>query len=160
MVSPVSTVVRFVFTSLISGIFTPFPRVSYLIGNLGTKVMWERDPGWMMAEGTTLTLPEPISAQKNGIVLVWCRHDPDAGSSLDYGWNYSYIPKDSLTQGGSNNGHNFFLTGESLGYVASKYLYITDTVITGATNNAVASVTGSGITLHNRNFALRQILSF
>lgn len=114
----------------------------------------------MMADGSTLTLPEPISKQKNGIILVWSRHDPDTGSSLDYGWNYSYIPKDSVTQGDSNNGHNFLLSGESLGYVASKYLYISDTQIVGSTNNAVNGVAGSGITTRNRNFALRQVLSY
>lgn len=112
-----------------------------------------------MADGSTLTLSEPISAQRNGIILVWSRHDPDVGS-LDYGWNYSYIPKCSAAQGDSNNGHNFLLTGESLGYVASKYLYISDTQIVGSTNNAVNNVTGSGITTRNRNFALRQVLAY
>ena len=103
--------------------------VSQLIGNLGTKVLWERNPGWMMADGTTLTLPEPISAQRNGIILVWSRYNPDTGASFEYGWNYSYIPKDSVTQNNdtTTTGHSFFLTGESLGYVASKYLYISDT---------------------------------
>ena len=112
-----------------------------------------------MADGSTLTLPEPISAQRNGIILVWSRHDPDIGS-LDYGWNYSYVPKCDVTQGDLNNGHNFFLTGESLGYVASKYLYISDTKIVGSTNNANNGVEGSGITTRNRNFALRMILSY
>lgn len=139
------------------------PNISELNGNInnGTKELWAlHSPGWMMADGSTLTLPEPISKQKNGIILVWSRHDPDAGSSLNYGWNYSYIPKDSVAQGDSNNGHNFFLSGESLGYVASKYLYISDTQIVGSTNNAVNNVTGSGITTRNRNFALRQVLAY
>ena len=127
---------------------------------MGTKVLWKRNPGWMMADETTLTLPEPISAQRNGIILVWSRHNPDTKTSLNYGWNYSYIPKDSVTQGDSNNGHSFFLTGESLGYVASKYLYISDTTIVGTTNNANNGVEGSGITTRNRNFALRQVLSY
>lgn len=111
-----------------------------------------------MAADTVLALPEPISAQCNGIILVWCRHNPDIGS-LDYGWNYSYVPKCSLAQGNSNNGHNFLLTGDSLGYVASKYLYISDTEIKGSENNAVNGIDGSGITTQNRNFALRQILA-
>ena len=139
------------------------PTLPDLIGNInnGTKELWAlHSPGWMMADGSTLTLPEPISKQKNGIILVWSRHDPDAGSSLNYGWNYSYIPKDSVTQGDSDNGHNFLLSGESLGYVASKYLYISDTQIVGSTNNAVNNVTGSGITTRNRNFALRQVLAY
>lgn len=116
----------------------------------------------MMADGTTLTLPEPISAQRNGIILVWSRYNPDTGASFEYGWNYSYIPKDSVTQNNdtTTTGHSFFLTGESLGYVASKYLYISDTEIKGSTNNANNGVEGSGITTRNRNFALRQVLSY
>lgn len=123
------------------------------------EVLWERNPGWLMAPETVLTLPEKISEQKNGIILVWSRHDEDTAKSLDYGWHYDFIPKSGAQFKDGSNGHNFFITSESLGYVGSKYLYIEDAQIKGSTNNAVNKV-GNGINITNRGYALRRILKW
>lgn len=120
------------------------------------KILWEG--GYYMNETQTVTLSEPVSKQANGIVLVFSRYSDN--TIRNYHFNTFFIPKIQVAFSTSSNadkglGHSFMLTtGENFSVVASKYLYINDTKITGHANN---NDTGeaSGVTFYNNGFVLR-----
>lgn len=116
------------------------------------NVLWSSD-GIFMIETQTAELSEPISSQKNGIVLVWSDYDNGA---INQNFVTTFIPKGyvSLHDG---KGMSITLISSSFNRCATKYVYVSDNKITG---NSINNKTGSnsGITYVNNKFVLREII--
>jgi hypothetical protein len=97
-------------------------------------------------------LSEPISAQMNGIVLVF------SAASGDVSWNMQYVPKVmvNLLNGG---GMAFMMApNAAMGKFGAKYLYISDDVIEGDVSNETAGTGASAIKFTNADFVLRYVI--
>lgn len=118
----------------------------------GTLLAW---PGLYMTDGHTVNLLEPISKQKNGIVLIFSRYDAEAEVVVNESFSAHFIPKKivSLYPG---RGFNFNLNGMFAN--GMKYLYIHDTQIVGHSNNNLTDKTLGGITYNNRYYVLRYVI--
>lgn len=124
----------------------------YITGS--NKVLWSG--AMLMNASQTAILSEPVSAQANGIVLVFCGYNPNEGSLQPYNWSHFYIPKEDISYNGTT-GHTFFMMFNMFSRVAFKYIYIGDTRVTGNDNN-VKSGASSGISFSNSWFVMRHII--
>lgn len=119
------------------------------------KVLWS-STGYYMSEAQTATLSEAISAQANGVVLIWSEYTD--GASVNANFNMQFIPK-YFVSAFAAKGVGTIVTSATLNIVASKYVYISDTSITGySTNNTGATTVDSGITRTSKNFVLRAVI--
>ena len=117
------------------------------------KVLWSG--ALYMNESQTATLSEAVSAQPNGIVVVWSMYNN--GAAVDGHFQCFFIPK-RMVASYSGGGHVFGIWQHTGGYFATKYLYISDTSITGHAQNAsTLSGTSSGVTITGNMFVLRYI---
>lgn len=118
------------------------------------KVLWTG--GYYMSSGQTANLSAAISAQANGIVLVWSYYVDGANDNSNF--HFSFVPKHFITLH-AGKGHSMLLTNGSLSIAAGKYVYISDTSISGyANNNAAAAEKASGLTSTPKNFVLRYVI--
>lgn len=119
------------------------------------KILWTG--GYYMTETHKITLAEKVSAQTNGIVLVFSRFAN--GAVQDTNFNSFFVPK-ALVAAKSGVGHMFAMYATpTFDMVAGKYLYINDTTITGHANNSLAGTsTATGITYNNAGFVLRYVI--
>lgn len=119
------------------------------------KILWGDDltSGMYMTEGHIITLKEAVSAQRHGIVLVFCAYN--GTDDTNYSWQSFFVPKQLVAL--STSGHTFNLSREKFTYTGTKYLYIKDTSIVGHADN---NLTGSnnGITYANDKFVLRYVI--
>lgn len=123
-----------------------------VVANFAGTVLWSG--GLCMTDGHTANLSEAVSAQENGIVLVFSPYDNGAAQNLD--WHSFFVPK-YLVSAHSGNYHTFNLLSLTFTRVASKSLYIYDTYIKGIANNS-ATGTNNGITYSNSAYVLRYVL--
>lgn len=122
--------------------------------NAPQKVLWAGK--LYMNKDQVATLSEPISKQKNGIVLLWSYYNN--GEPVNSDFIRTFIPKHwvNLFPG---KGHSNFCYSASLNIAASKYCYVNDTTITGFANNYEAAYTStSGVKVSNRNYVLRYVI--
>lgn len=106
-----------------------------------------------MSASHEITLLEAVSKQPNGIVLVFSHYD--GTSAQNYNFSSHFVHK-SLVAKHPSGGSMFLMMNANFSSVGSKYLYISDTKISGNDNNA-SSGTNNGITYNNRNFVLRYV---
>lgn len=121
------------------------------------KVLWSG--AYYMQESHSISLSEAVSAQPNGIVLAWSFYSVSEGSAKDYDWNYFFIPKEHvITESGT--GVDMLLTaGTATGAtLRRKYVYVSDTKITGYAGNNASSYSIHGTTVDNRTFVLRKVI--
>lgn len=116
------------------------------------KVLWTG--GHFMIEGQTAQLSEPVSSQKNGIVLVWSAYEP--GAVQDYYWNYTFIPKSHINFA-PGGGVCCIMAGKSFTSIGTKYVYVNDESIVGMKENNIAGA-DSSISYANNKFVLRYVL--
>lgn len=117
------------------------------------KVLW--GPGGFYMHATqTITLSEPISKQKNGIVLVWTNYEN--GTAQNNGINYFFIPK-KYVELHPGMGHGMLMIKGWDGNIGKKYVYISDTQISGYAKNG-QEITENGIKWVNNNYVLRYVL--
>lgn len=119
------------------------------------KFLWGEDlaSGMYMTAGHTANLVEPVSAQRHGIVLVFSYYN--GADDTNYNWQCFFVPKQLVAL--STSGHTFTLGRGKFTYTGTKYLYISDTQITGhADNNSTG--TSNGITYANNKFVLRYVI--
>lgn len=85
-----------------------------------------------MTDGQSITLSEPISKQRNGIILVWTRW-VSSGTPADDNWNYVYVPRFHALYGQSSGGGTVMPMGQSASGAnfRMKYVYIRDQEILG-----------------------------
>lgn len=117
------------------------------------KALWSNN-GWYMNENQVINLPETISSQKNGIVLVWS--DYTSGVGNNYHFNTTFIPKEFVKQ---FPGCGIVCPLFSLNFsnTAAKYVYVSDAKIVGNAHNT-DSGTANGITYNSKKFALRKVI--
>ena len=119
------------------------------------KILWGDDltSGMYMTAGHTANLKEAVSAQRHGIVLVFCAYN--GTDDTNYGWQSFFVPKQLVAL--STSGHTFHLCRGKFTYTGTKYLYINDTSITGHADNDLTG-SNSGITYANNKFVLRYVI--
>ena len=120
-----------------------------------SKILWGEDltSGMYMTAGDTINLVEAVSAQKHGIILVFCIYN--GTDDTNHNWQSFFVPKQLVAL--STSGHTFVLGSGKFTYTGTKYLYINDTSISGHDDN---NLTGSnnGITYANDKFVLRYVI--
>jgi hypothetical protein len=121
----------------------------------GNKVLWGGDmtSGMYMTGTHTANLTEAISAQRNGIVLVFSYYN--GASDTNWNWQCFFVPK--YVVGVSTSGHTFPLMRSNFSVMGTKYLYIYDTYIKGHDDNDDTGTT-NGVTYANNRFVLRYVL--
>lgn len=119
------------------------------------KILWGGDltSGMYMTAGHTAELTEAVSAQPNGIVLVFSAYN--GTDDTNYSWQSFFVPKQLVAL--STSGHTFVLGRGKFTYTGTKYLYINDTTITGHADNNLSG-TNNGITYANNKFVLRYVI--
>lgn len=120
-----------------------------------SKVLWSG--GYYMSALQTATLSEKVSDQLFGIVLIFSRYDISNSENLNEHFCYHFVPKEivSLMPG---KGSVFNMSTSNETFSASKYLYITDTEITGHENNTAIGTGATGVTYNNNRFVLRYVI--
>lgn len=116
------------------------------------KILWSGS--WYMTSGQKAELSEKISAQPNGIVLVWGRYAN--GATEESNFNSFFVPK-KFVEEKAGLGSAYFMSAVNFSTIASKYLYISDGHITGNDLNS-ATGTANGITYNNAGYVLRYVL--
>ena len=123
------------------------------VSDFDGQLLWSG--AYYMDETQTVNLSEPISRQKNGVVLVFSSYTN--GSANDFHFQCFFVPKYQVALH-SGLGHNFFMVSTSnFGKVGCKYLYIYDEKIVGNENNDNTG-TANGITYTNTYFVLRHVI--
>lgn len=119
------------------------------------KILWGEDAtsGMYMTADHEITLKEAISAQRNGIVLVFCTYD--GTGDTNYNWQSFFVPKRLAAL--TTSEHTFVLSTGKFTYTGTKYLYINDTTIIGHADNNLAG-SNNGITYANNKFVLRYVI--
>lgn len=118
------------------------------------KVLWSGV--YYMSDTQTATLSAAISAQANGVVLVWSYYTDGAADNSNF--QMTYIPKHFITLH-PGKGVAAVLTNGTMNVVASKYVYVSDTSIKGyAGNDDAATEKTSGVTSTAKNFVLRYVI--
>lgn len=119
------------------------------------KVLWTHSGLWM-GEGHVANLNEAVSAQPNGIVLVWSLYRNNKAE--DASFQSFFVSKYEIAQH-LDKPHAFFLIiNAQMSKVGAKYVYINDTSITGYSGNTFYETAASGITYDNNYFVLRYVL--
>ena len=123
------------------------------------KLLWSgANP---LSDTQTITLSEAISAQQNGIVVVFNPYNSSTNVTLTYGFSCHYIPKQLLAAVvptvNDVLGVTVTMAEGKFASNATKFLRITDTTINGSADN-IASGTANGITYNNNRFALRYVI--
>ena len=118
------------------------------------KVLWYG--AWYMSEDHTAYLDESVNDQPNGIVLVFSAYSAGSNEPVkDYHWCTFFVPKYLISY--SYIGFNCPLISNTFRNVACKYIYISDTAITGHEDN-VSDGLASGISYNNRQYVLRYVI--
>lgn len=116
------------------------------------KTLWTG--GHYMGPDHTADLSEAVSAQPNGIVLIWSQYSNGAVQNSSF--VHHFIPKSHVK---NNPGTSVFLTltGIGAGVVGSKCVYVNDTTVTGHSINTAA---GSDCSINYTNgfWVLRYVI--
>lgn len=118
------------------------------------SVLWEGGSFMNGSQSVDLS-SSPISQQPNGIVLLFSTYESNA--SQNYNWHSFFIPKTFVTKQ-SGNGVLFPMFTRNFGSVGNKYLYISDTKITGHADNTATGTGSSGIKYANNAWVLRYVI--
>lgn len=118
-----------------------------------SKLLWNEGVYYMTAT-QTVNLPEAISAQKNGIILVFSEY---SGGALDSAIHCFFVHKKQVELF-PGKGYTFTLATSKLDYVATKNVFIEDTKILGHADNNATGTGASGIKYTNNRFALRYVI--
>lgn len=122
------------------------------ISDFGGTVLWSGDK--VMTSGESFTLSENVSAQKNGIVLVFslCLN----GTTKNENFSSHFVPKYAINAY-SGGKHSFFISNASFSYIGCKSLDISNNKISGYSQNS-ATGTASGISYQNNSYVLRYVI--
>lgn len=116
------------------------------------KILWEG--AMYMTAGHTANLAEAVSAQPNGIVLVFSKYSD--GAAQENNFNSFFVPKIFVTTH-KGYGNAFTMMDINFGQICHKYLYINDLYISGHANNSATGTGTSGITYANNKYVLRYV---
>lgn len=119
----------------------------------GDKVLWQG--GRYMTADHVCNLSENVSAQKNGLVLVFAPYVD--GEVQEYDLHCEFVPK-KLVELQSGKGMTFNMANSTYEFAGSKYLYIYDDRVSGHANNNKYGTGVSGVKYTNSHWVLRYIL--
>lgn len=119
---------------------------------INNKILWSG--AYYMTASHSCTLSEAVSAQTNGIVLIFSAYRSSA--SQNYEWKSYFIPKQLIASHGRNS-HVFVMNSVGFGYIAAKILYVSNTTVTGNNSNT-STGTKNGVTYANNSFVLRYVI--
>lgn len=122
----------------------------------GSEILWQGTNGSLMLETSTITLSQKVSAQRNGIKLLWASGDDYEHDNYDI--QVTDIDKNAVALR-SGKGFACPLFGGNLTSIGVKYLYITDSAIQGSEQNNV-SATKNGITYNNKRYFLFAVVGY
>lgn len=120
--------------------------------NGGGKILWEG--GMYMTASHKIELPEAISKQPSGIVLVFSRYGD--GAVAEHNYNSFFVHK-AFVAAKPGVGSAFRMNTVNFSLVATKYLYISDMTISGNDSNDDEG-TGNGVTYNNKAYVLRYVI--
>lgn len=120
--------------------------------NGGGKILWEG--GMYMTASHKIELPEAISQQPSGIVLVFSRYGD--GAVAEHNYNSFFIHK-AFVAAKPGVGSAFRMNTVNFSLVCTKYLYINDMTISGNDSNDDEG-TGNGVTYNNKAYVLRYVI--
>ena len=125
---------------------------NYVYSDRRLRVLWSGS--YHMKEDQSITLADSISNQLTGVILAWSAYDN--GAAGDYDWNYIFVPKEhALTHSGSGVAMTLISsTGWTMG---AKYVYVSDTSISGHSNNNKESTEENGWIVNPSRFVLRYV---
>ncbi len=121
------------------------------------KILWTGNS--VMNASQSVSFSEALSQQQNGIVLVFSRYATTG--EQNYAFSCHFISKLFVTTAGGTTGvnMNLIMATTKFDYIAGKTLTVTDTGITGHSDNtATGKAEISGITYYNDKFALRYVI--
>lgn len=126
---------------------------SAIAGLKANKVLWSG--AIYMNADQTATLYEAVSAQPSGIVLVFSAY---SGGAVDTQFHSFFVPK-AIVVAHSGRGSEFVMASSNTpGSFRFRYLYISDTCITGAADNSWDGTTSSGVKVTNSGAVLRYVI--
>ena len=133
----------------------------FTVPNRAAKRLWNGQAKLYSSSGTqgddTIGLIEPVSAQANGIVLIFTPYNASTGVANDAKLQAFFIPKMAVFAM-PNKMHTFQLVdGSNFAKIGAKSVYIGDERISGYANNSNKG-TANGITYDNTAFCLRYII--
>lgn len=126
--------------------------LEYISEDNTNHVLWTG--GYYMNASQKITLSEPVSSQKHGIVLVWSGYSDS--TVHDWNWQFQFVPKWFTKYIGVGDGFYFIGRCGNLNStkLSSKYVYLSsDTTITGHASN-----TASGTNFDNSLLVLRAVI--
>ncbi len=121
----------------------------------GHNLLW-RGMSYMNGDQVA-SLNEAVSEQSNGIVLVFSRYDDTTGVADNSNFNSFFVHK-KLVELWPGGGHCFSMNTVNYSFICSKYLYISDTRITGNGLNSVTDGNVNGIKYNNASYVLRYVI--
>lgn len=116
------------------------------------KVLWSG--GLYMTASHTANLSESVSKQPHGIIIAFSAYT--SSTAQNHNWVYHFVPKHHTSNHGGA-GINFPMSNNSYSHIATKYLYVSDTKITGNDGNKTDSA-GSGVDYDNNYWVLRYVI--
>lgn len=119
------------------------------------STLWGISQAYMDASAT-VNLSQAVSAQLNGIVLVFSPIDTSTNTPNDFGYICKFVPKWYVANK-SGKAIQFELTHSKFSKMSTKYLYISDTQIKGHADNTLSG-TNNGISYNNKLFVLRAVV--
>lgn len=118
------------------------------------QLLWQG--GYYMTDTHTIQLAEPVSKQRTGIVLVFCRYS--SSTVQNYHFSYHFVPKMAVAMH-DGCGSVFYMGAVEGDYLAAKYLYISDSAIKGnAYNGQTINDAATGIKYTNSATVLRYVI--
>ena len=129
------------------------------VSDFDGQLLWDGSTvstgGYYMTSGHTISIPDLVSKQRTGNVLVFSEFVDGAVS--DQSFHTRFIPK-YVVASHSGKAQCVQLTTSNLAFFATKYLYIYDDKITGHDNNNKTGTGDCGITYTNNRFVLRYVI--
>ena len=121
--------------------------------SVGSTVHLIGTSGQYMNASQECSLTETVASQNNGIILVWSYYENGA---QDYDWQFTYVPKNWVAGHSGEGVYTLLLAGSHIG---RKYVYVSNTKITGYAANSNSESVG-GVTFTNYRFVLRFVYGF
>lgn len=125
------------------------------VSRVNGKLLWEG--AWYMQASHTITLPEAISKQQHGIVVVFSKFS--GGTEQNSNFNSYFIPKMLVSKQASTT-HSFTMIDAKFNGsgTCNKTLYISDTTIKGSDDNVAYGTGANTIVYDNRGYVLRYVI--
>ena len=124
----------------------------------GAKVLYTS--GGLVMDNThsiSLTGDKAITKQPNGIVIAWSAYV--GGTGVNYGWHFTYIPKQLVISNPTNAKISTgIMCSSDFSVAGTKVLIVEDTKITGYDANSLSGTGSSGIKYNNAYYVLRYVI--